>query len=480
MSIDPNGADNQKAEQSRSLDALGVSKLCWEMRKLRLEVILQSLAVVYILALSLGAMLIFLYFFRHDFNAGGISAADTVSMVLTSLSFIGLTACFLFLFMCAGYPFVRFAHWSAHRFSFYQNSLRNKKGTVGIDTVSLSKKIGMPFQLEWKKGYFFVLVVGIFLLIFIALLIYESNSGLVYMLIPLLGAGMWLSMFVFGEKKHIYCPWPKIPPTHKVDIWLSSLPGPWRDVAISVVVVTILVGIGSSGIEDFSLTAVGFRKQNVSVRLSKDDFRQFVDRAVRSGLVINPCEAIEEGAFLVNGVDVLWHKLGTQGLLRFPSQPIGAETKSSQLSLRMEPLNANISVIEMHAKKLQCEEFLLGVLFKRESATMLASAGARLERDLAWIRDGQKGSFIRIATHSTSLASTPLGKQDESLSHRQGEAIRNFLMQTYGLQPASVLVVDVADTEPKLDCSEDATVMHNLCEKMNRRIEISRYFPADG
>jgi cytoskeletal protein RodZ len=58
-----------------------------ELKKARVEYLLKILGVAYVTSFSLGAMLMFFYFLRQNFNPGGISASDTVSMVLISFGF---------------------------------------------------------------------------------------------------------------------------------------------------------------------------------------------------------------------------------------------------------------------------------------------------------------------------------------------------------------------------------------------------------
>jgi len=452
-------------------------KTIWESRKLRLEVTLLALATAYAGAFALGGLLIFLYFFRHDFNAGGIAASDTVAMALCSFGFFALTSFLLLATSFAAHPIVRVIYWLLNRYKVYRQRRHVRPG-VAIDTVAMSREIGMPIRFEWKAKDRVAIGFGSLLLLFLLISMYLGPPVLFRLFFPLLGAGGFLSLFWFGRTRHVYCLWPATETLNGFDGWMRSLSNGWRNTVVCCVVVLSILPFGFSELQDLSFMTIGFRIQNVNVRLDKADFQQIMDKATRAGIAINPCETIEADTSVLNHVDVLWHRLGTQGLLSFPTLPVGEVRPQYQAVIRMQPLNTDINVLEALGPALLCEEFLSDMLFKADGFTLRESAGPRLERSLGWLNKDAQGVRLRIAVHGVHPTAI-VEKREESLGYKQGRAVSSYLSRAYNLPLESILVENFETRTPKRNCDAQAGQSNKLCERMNRRIEISRYSPDD-
>lgn len=457
---------SSKADQTRTQDALSAAKQKWETRKLPLEVILLGLAIAYAVAFSLGAILIFLYFFHYDFNPGGISASDTVLMSLTFFAVALFMAFFLTLGAYAVYPICALADWLWEKIRDVRMKRVPRLSDGGIDTARLGKMVGHHVQFDWKLSEnVWNLLPGCMAL---ALAVSIACLAPVKMYTPILSVlvgGFFISVGCLGRISRVYSEFPR---KDRPELVVDRLPSWAVYPAICIGVIVPIFAIGFAQLPDIALMKVGFRKQNVSVQLAKADFERLVDKATRYGIAINPCETLKDNAYVLNRVDVLWNKLGTKGLLQFPTQDVWADDSASA-QFRIEPLNSDINVVEVDGPKLQCEEFLTDVLFQSSNAALSVKAENRLERDLSWMGRSASERVVRVAVHGA----------DASLNLQHAFAIKNYLIRKFHLAPASVSVVNFGVTEPKQSCANQEGTALKLCERMNRRIEILRYAPGD-
>jgi outer membrane protein OmpA-like peptidoglycan-associated protein len=451
----------------RSLEEMNAIKLALEIRKLRLESLLQFSAVIFLVSVSIGAIIIFHYFFHLDFNAGGISAADTISMALTSFGFLAMTVLLLMTMTVAAYPISReggkLLGWCIRSYRKFHTA--QKKPWEGFS----ADDIGTPYRLEWRGSHYVERVMGFVLLAWMIYLMYDGPIGVMKVLFPLLGAGTFLTFFVFGKKIHVYCPLRTGQPDRGVDKWLNSLSRTKRDSVIVAVVTLVLVGFSADGVEGLSLSAVGFRKHDVSVRLAKEDFHQLVSLASRSGIAINPCEAVDPNAYVVHGVDVLWHRLGTNALLRIPAQDIGA-AQEFRSSIRLEPANSSLNILESRHPNSKCAEFFVDTLFTKDSAKFRYVGTQILLRDTAWLKAHPESKVSVVVYESTAQRSETLTV--DTLALARAKAIRRYLMETYGMKMEDISVLDAGSRDLKYTCSEKDDFRGKWCENANRRIEI--------
>lgn len=155
-------------QEAPAIDQLSKKKLIWDLSAARADVFLKYSASAFVIAFSLGAMLIFVYFFRHNFNPGGISASDTVSMALASAAFFLVVAIVLLLASkvtySAAWALTGLISWSLDRLRRWRDDRVPPTADGGIDVVALNKNLNGSILLEWKSTSKFWLALSSILL----------------------------------------------------------------------------------------------------------------------------------------------------------------------------------------------------------------------------------------------------------------------------------------------------------------------------
>jgi outer membrane protein OmpA-like peptidoglycan-associated protein len=195
-----------------------------------------------------------------------------------------------------------------------------------------------------------------------------------------------------------------------------------------------------------------------------------------AGTTVNPCQAFLDDDFVVQGVDVLWHRLGTNGLIRFPSRPLGQQDNASRFNFQFEPLNANFTILKTSRPAISCAELGIDSLFGAGSATLRPAAELILRRDLDWIKSLKVGELVRIGLHGGDSMVGADGATS-GLTIRRAQALHTFLAASYDLPDPVIIIADHGTSEPKLVCPKGDGPAEALCKKINRRIEVSRYDP---
>lgn len=436
-------------------------KLRWEIRKLKLDWALAVLGLVFIVTFSIGAFLLFLYFWRYSFNAGGISASDTVSFSLLLFGFSVTVSIALVYATIAAYPLTRTGHFLLVKMQEGRNRWRlPRRGTTPAGEVKLL--IGNPMRQVWRESMTQDLWIGCFLLVFVVLGFVFANAGVRYFLGSMLAVGMWLSIFVFGTQVSTYSKWPKVKRTaNPFDAWLDRQPFAIRQMVIASIFTVFMLAMQLSWIQDTSMLTIGFRKHDVSVRLSKEDFNAMADQAIRAGHVLQACAPLDPRMPVLDHMDVLWYGLGTRALIRYPALPLGASEATERTTVRFEPLNASITVMSSRPERDTCREFLLTSIFRRGQATFVPGAESALEGQLGWLENDRQRWYVSIALFDPGA---PTGE-----TMVQAEAIKAYLGRRYRLPPASIFI-ETGRVDLKRDCGDFRDVA--LCNKANRRVEV--------
>ena len=137
-------------------------------------------------------------------------------------------------------------------------------------------------------------------------------------------------------------------------------------------------------------------------------------------VAINPCRQLDATPVL-HGVDVLWHKLGTYGLVRFPSMPVTADVFFVR-QVTNEVTNSELKVSRVQASNKRCSEFLTQLTFDSSKEKMTDVGANMLDKHLQWIHAISSDSNIRLITHSGKSAD----KNENELSMRQTLRIKKF------------------------------------------------------
>lgn len=441
-------------------DASSSEKVRWELRKLKLDVLLAILGLLFAATISVGALLLYCYFFRLSFNPGGISASDTVSFSLLLFGFALTTFFGVFYFTIAGYPIARAGHKMLVKSQEWINAWKLwRRGAMPAGEVRLL--IGNPVRQEWRSGMTIFIWLGLLLWLPLVLGFIRGNINLRLFLGPMLLVGIWQSIFVFGDQRHAYSKLPRKTRTlGRFDAWLDRQPWPIRQTIMSSIVTLGMLTLQMSVLQDASMLTLGFRKHDVSVRLSKDDYSAVVDRATRAGLVVNPCTVLDVNMPVIEHMDVLWHSLGTMALIRYPSLPLWAPERAQQSTLLFEPLSASITVMRAMVGQQSCNEFMADSLFREGRSDLEDQATAKLETDLPWLLDAPGRRRIYLAV---------IEPASPGLAADQAQVLKTLLSTKYR-QPENLVVLEQGRKDLKRDCTglRDGVA----CERANRRIEI--------
>lgn len=454
------------------LDLLTQKKLKVEISKVRLEIMVLILGLLFAISFSMGGWLLFTYFFRQNFNSGGLSVSDTLSFAQLSFGFTATIVAMLIYGTLAGYPIARTIMFLVNRVQLWYQRNFGKNDEEFL--WRQENGVGSPTHFEWKQGESIFLIFGVLALLVFFPVFFKTPSGFKKLLIASTGAGTWLSLFVFGKFKQIYCPWKPDISLNPIDSWIRNLPKIGREWVIASIVCTSIIGLVFGQTQDASLLAIGVRKLDVSLQLNKDDFSRILRAATNAGIVVNKCESIDLEYPHISHVDVQWSKFGTVGLISFPAEPFGAENKNEKAlnQMEVELSNSTFTTIKYRSKLANCEEFLSDYLFD-ESGKKLTSLGMNsLFHDLNWISSIGREAHIHISAHAGTSKKQKIGNQEKE----QLNVVRSYLSQAFRINENQIVTDDAVETESKLDCKTiDDGVGKKLCDKINRRIIISSY-----
>lgn len=438
-------------------------KMRWEIRKLRLDVMLAWISLGFAATLFFGALLLFLYFFRDGFNAG-ISASDTVSFSLLSFSFGVTISIVLVVGTVTAFPIVRVLHWLL---AWMRNVWRRwRRGATPANEAQL--RPGSPMRQVWREGMkSYLLLGGVLFCLFVFGFIYVGSDARFFM-VWMLALGFVPALLVFGTQVQAYPALPEVPRTLTLfDAWLQRQPLSIRQAVIASIITISFISLGiffvqeiSMQLQEISMQLIGYRKHDVSVRLSKEDFLVLTERATRAGYAINACQSLNPAMPVIDHIDVLWHKLGTTALIRYPALPLGAPAEEKRKAVRFEPLNASLTVISSVIERETCREFLNDTIFQAGQAGFAWGAEERLDEQLTLLESDPARWTIHIAVLD------PVGPRQ---TVAQAQALKAYLMRRYRLA-SSAIVIETGRTDRKRVCDDADNA--RLCEKVNRRIEI--------
>jgi hypothetical protein len=347
--------------------------------------------------------------------------------------------------------------------------------TGEIDTAEMNKHLGSPVKNHWKGVNKFELCAGLFLLMVTGWVIYKAPIGFFLFVIPFLGGGYWLSHIFNWRAEQRYSSRREGDDAGFIDRWMATLNPTSRLNVITFIVLLGMLTISFGVVQDTSFNLIGFRKQNASVRMVPEDFKFLLQQSARAGIAVNPCEPLYKDEYVLHNADVLWYKLGTQGLLRYPTERIGEEKVSSLYSIRMEPLSVNINVLQMAKTGSDCNEYITDALFNMDASGLSASAASRLQRELGWLRDFAVDQKVQLMWHDS--VSVAADEKAGILKKQRVAALKEFLMRTFSLPSTSILFVDSSNAYQKLGCEQNPVVTHEICDRINRRVQIQRISP---
>lgn len=392
-------------------------------------------------------------------------------MVLWSLGFAATLAFGLGFATVAGFPAARVLHFVMRCFVKILKLIK-PWNRFPLSGFWWDVHYGWPTKHEWRHGEWLLTCVGSFALAFFVWLIVELPAEQATFFFAMLLIGMFLSLVVFGKMCESYEPWPRRA-LHRIDIRMRRYTARKRSLIVASMVGGIITAFNLGTLLDLSATFIGFRQQNVSVRLAKEDFDELIEQATREGVAINPCEDIPAGSSVLRHADILWQSLGTQSLLRFPSLPLGISPKDTG-TIRLKTTNASLGGVVAGGAPTRCRELLADTLFHEGTAELRPSGATRIVEQLPWVRNRPAGWKVRVVAHTDQGA----GTSEAATALRQALIIKTALETALKLPAGVVEVGGAKQSAAKLDCTTHVTVQRSLCDKANRRVRIILYEPG--
>lgn len=449
--------DDRSSGQSPGLEALAK----------KAQHLLQLLVFCFVITFMLGATLMAFYFLRHKFTPGGLSASDTVSFALLSFGYFAVLGIGLGVGTLAGFPVARFGHYLLAK-AFAQLAKTLGRRPLPLSPFARGIVQGAPRRLEWRPRQVGMLVLGTLVLIVYVLAMLELPIAVTFFLFNVLLTGVLISTVVFGDWVDRDFPARTTSSTHPIDAWMNAQPARRRNLMTAGIVALVISFFNIAYWQDASLLAIGFREQDVSVRLAREDFDAVAERATRIGIVLNPCESITPTTTALHHADILWQNLGTRTLLRFPSHPIGSDPPSGQqILLKLHSPPAGVATGDGLPT---CREFASDALFARSGQRIQPEMAARVVKELRVLAHLAPDWRVKVVAHSSDSA------PNEMLSLKQAEAVKSLLQANFRIDPSRIEVRGEGALMPKLDCSARMASAKPICDRMNRRVEISWYF----
>jgi hypothetical protein len=440
----------------------------FELRLARTQYIVAVLALLHVAAFVAGALLGFAYLIRHRFNPGGISAADTLAMILWSLGFLLMLAIGLAFATMAGFPLARIvdATYSVYRRGLLWFMRDNPFPEPGF---WWSLKYGAPNRFEWRRKERVMMFFGALMLATFCWLIAVAPFELGMFLVTILVPGVFISMNVFGRMVESFSPVPRSTNLSALDVRMSRLSIGKRGVVISAIIVILTTFLCMGTWLDASAVLIGFREQNVNIRLPKEDFEEMLEQATRSGIAVNPCEQLTSGASTLQHADILWQNMGTRSLIRFPSQPLWRNASASR-EIHFKTGSAALANVVSAGPQSRCGEVLADVLFRDSGKRIRSNAGAHILDQLPWLEHLKEEAKMRVVAYGNKSAGATTDGIAETL--QQAVAVKQIVQGLTKLPASAIEVVGAGWASAKQECGSRSRGQRALCEASNRRIEI--------
>jgi len=407
------------------------------------------MAVLFAISFTLGGLLLSAYFYRQQFNSAGISSGDTVALSMLALAYLAIVVLTMVLGAFCDVALVGFAIGIR---KVYAKLFPSHKA------VPLAIKV-FPYRVTFRSNSWVSFVTGLLLWSMLALaFIIIPSAHLAFFVGLALVAGAVPCVFYLVDMELVYSKLPHVVSNASLDKWLLAQPEARKRSILLLVFTGVVAVMGLPTIQDLSLTAFGYRKQNVAVRLSKDDFEFLVNAALAKRIPLNPCESIVADANEVHGADVLWQNIGAKALIAFPSNPIDDMRQVKQL--RIELKSDSFTVGSFGKYRGNCIEIPASKLFGRATDSVQSSKSFTTQID-DLVGDQENWNF-EVTIYAAG---------DDNLAKARAVSLAKHLEVLYHLPITRVQWRTRQDT--KWDCSAMLKSARQLCAEANERVEIA-------
>ncbi|GGY49862.1 hypothetical protein [Pseudoduganella albidiflava] len=415
----------------------------------------KALGFAYLVTLTFGGLLMCTYFLRNSFNPGGISASDALALSLLTFAFFVTLTIFAAFGAIGCYPLLRAVVEGWRLFT------RGRRANP--------EQPGGTIALDWKKGNNFYLVAGI---VIDAIIIVAATAVPLLLAIQFgfmfLAFGVFPCILIFGKLVEVYSRYPRRVPDNPIDRWYQRLPYRRRQLFAVSFITGSLTLIAFPDLQDLSMKLFGYRKDRVDVRMKKEDFDFLIAQSMSAGRAVNDCEPIVAGEYLVRRVDVIWHKFGSQALLRYPAVPMGQPELPG--GMRVEIPNSDFKLVHARRDGSACAEIWDADLF--DGKDIKPTVGATLKQKAAFLENAAEGAGITLTLYGTNNDLDPV------LRATQAQGLRKQLIDTFGLSKVDLEVVQGRKNRLKWNCDNVALEIRDRCMEANSRVEIALHVTA--
>jgi hypothetical protein len=103
-----------------------------------------------------------------------------------------------------------------------------------------------------------------------------------------------------------------------------------------------------------SMMISGLYQKNIAVELSPENYKRLNSIAINMGIGISPCLLFKSENYLVSGVNILWHGIGSRALLEVHSKKNEKLNQTDVLGVEMD--NSGIWIVNSKIKPKKCGE----------------------------------------------------------------------------------------------------------------------------
>ncbi|TFW08113.1 hypothetical protein E4K72_08100 [Oxalobacteraceae bacterium OM1] len=431
----------------------------------------KAASVGFLIMVSVGGSVLLTYFARHSVGSGGLSVADAIALALLAMAFGWVVGVALGYGTLAAYPLVRLITRCLAPVLSRWEKFRIKRRHQKLAATWEVTAIGPPVQLEWDAGNELMLVIGSAALAFLGVIAYYAAWEGRLLILAMVVAGGWLSIFAFGTLRPVYCRWPRSQTHGWFDVWFEQLPRRLQIIIVNCVVVSGILLLVGGTLEDSAMVAAGFRKHDVSIYVGKDAFAKFNDTAQRLGLTVNACEPITSDTDIIHHVDILWHQIGTNGLLRYPSQPLlrAQDASLPRAQFRIEVRNDQLQVVDEQATPSRCSELSTLALFDGKF-NIRPQSELVLMQELAWLAHIPANHYVEVVVHGAPATASPSEVSRKTIL--QAAALRTWLANRLQIDSKRIVGTGLGDQFPKQACTAVPPLVRQRCINSSRRVEI--------
>lgn len=323
------------------------------------------------------------------------------------------------------------------------------------------------------EKWFFRLLAGIvFLAIMIALFLFRETEAAMAIAGALLGFGV-SGFFVVILKRRLIAPI-NVRRTSTLPFVLSAAAqkgldlGLWGTVLFAPVLISSLFLQRMN--ENMTMTNVGMRAKNVTLKLSEENYNILTSAANGQYLAALGCN-ISSGTpeRVVHGVNLLWHGIGERSLVEIPS--------GEGLPLKVELKRDGVFLFRNYGGVVtRCLEMSGDILFKSGSSQLAVDGGGDLAEMLKVIHKNSASiAEIQVVGHADAFGYKGGAELNNELALARAATVQDQIIESACFK--NVTAEGHGAREPKTLC-KDWPVKETLseCLAVNRRVEVRMKF----